>query len=346
MSFAGAFVLLVSGLMGDVPPALAQTPLDDTVNAAAQVLREIMAVSNKCIPESLLREAQGIAIVPGMLKGGFIIGVQHGKGVLTVRDEAGMWRAPVFISVTGASLGAQAGIQATDLILVFKTPRSVKGILKGKITIGADLSVAAGPVGRQAMAATDAQLKAEIMSYSRSRGLFAGVAIDGATMHIDQGSNAEYYALRPGQPQGSIPASGVAFAQLVAQYAPPPQPGVIVAPVAKEVAPPPAFRPVDEREAVRQRLVAAAQRLQASLDPAWQQYLALPAEVLTAQSAPPTRAFDLALSHYQVVASDARYRALSDNHEFQETHTLLRRFAALAQPQPVGGPSLPPPPAH
>lgn len=344
MSFTGAIVLLVSGLMGDVPPAVAQTPLDDTVNAATQVLREIMAVSNKCIPESLLREAQGIAIVPGMLKGGFIVGVEHGKGVLTIRDGAGLWRAPVFITVTGASVGAQAGIQATDLILVFKTPRSIKGILKGKITIGADLAVAAGPVGRQAMAATDAQLKAEIMSYSRSRGLFAGVAIDGATMRIDQGANAEYYALRPGQPVGSIPASGIAFAQLVTSYAPPVRPGtpVVLAPTPV----PPPLPPPDEREAVRLRLVASAQRLQASLDPAWQQYLALPADVLTGQSAPQAGTFELALGHYQVVASDARYRALSDNHDFQETHTLLRRFAALAQPRPVGGLSLPPPPAQ
>ena len=239
MRFAGAIVLLVSGWAGIVSPALAQSPLDDSVNAATQVLREIMAVPLNGIPESLLHESQGIAIIPGMVKGGFIVGVRHGKGVLATRDEAGLWRAPVFITVTGGSVGAQAGVQATDLVLVFKTRRSVEGILRGKVTIGADLAVAAGPVGRQASAATDAQLKAEILSYSRSRGLFAGLAIDGATMHIDHRANAEYYALRPGQLQASIPRSGVALAQVLTSYAPPPGngPAVVLAP--KELPPPP-----------------------------------------------------------------------------------------------------------
>jgi SH3 domain-containing YSC84-like protein 1 len=195
---AVVIVLLVSGWAGAGSPARAQSPLDDSVNAATQVLREVMAVPLKCIPESLLHEAQGIAIIPGMVKGGFIVGVRHGKGVLVTRDKAGRWRAPVFISVTGGSVGAQAGVQATDLVLVFKTRHSVDGIRKGKVRIGADPAVAAGPVGREASAATDGQLKAEILSYSRSRGLFAGLAIDGVTMHVDYHANAEYYALRPG----------------------------------------------------------------------------------------------------------------------------------------------------
>jgi len=345
MRFAGAIVLLVCGWPGFLSPALAQSPLDDSVNAAAQALREIMVVPLKCIPESLLHEAQGIAIVPGMVKGGFIVGARHGKGVLATRDEAGLWRAPVFITVTGGSVGAQAGLQATDLILVFKTRRSVEGILEGKITIGAHLAVAAGPVGRQASAATDAQLKAEILSYSRSRGLFAGLAIDGATIHIDHRANAEYYALRPGQLQASIPSSAVALAQLVTSYAPPRQ-GPTLVPAPKEIPPPPPLPPPDEREAVRQQLVAAAQRLQPLLDPAWQQYLALPAEVLTGQSLPTGGTFEPSLSRYQIVAGDARYRMLSEQDEFQQTYALLRRFAALAQPRRAGTLSLPPPPGH
>jgi lipid-binding SYLF domain-containing protein len=345
MRFAGVIILLVSGWASAASPALAQSPLDDSVNAATQVLREIMAVPLKCIPESLLCEAQGIAIIPGMVKGGFIVGARHGKGLLVTRDEAGLWRAPVFITVTGGSVGAQAGVQATDLVLVFRTPRSVEGILKGKITIGADLAVAAGPIGRQASAATDAELKAEILSYSRSRGLFAGLAIDGATMHIDHRANAEYYARYPGQPQASIPSSGVALAQVVTSYAPPPRRGPTVVLAPKEIPPPPPFPPPDEREAARQQLVAAGQRLQPLLDPAWQQYLALPAEVLTGQSLPPGGTFEPSLQRYQIVASDARYRMLSDQPEFQETHALLRRFAALAQPRPAGTLSLPPPPA-
>lgn len=344
MRIAAAIVLIMSGWMVDVPLARAQTPLDDTVNSATQVLREIMAIPSKCIPESLLREAQGVAVVPGLVKGGFIVGVQHGKGVLTTRDEAGLWRAPVFITITGGSLGAQAGVQEIDLILVFKTRRSVQGILKGKVTIGADLSVAAGPVGRQALAATDAQLKAEILSYSRSRGLFAGVAINGASMHIDHGANAEYYALRPGQPPGTIPASGVAFAQLVSSYAPPRQQPVVVVTPKEVIQPPPTYQPPDERENVREQLLAVAQRLQSSLDPAWQQYLALPAEVVTGQPLPPGGTLEPVLSRYQAVASDPRYRALGERHEFQEAFALLRRFAALSQPRPAGTLALPAPP--
>jgi lipid-binding SYLF domain-containing protein len=345
MRVAGALVLFLSGWMGVVSPALGQSPLDDTVNASTQVLREIMAVPLKCIPESLMHEAQGIAIVPCMVKGGFIVGAWHGKGVLATRDEAGLWRAPVFITVTGGSIGLQAGVQATDLVLVIKSRRSVAGILKGKVMIGTDLAVAAGPVGRQASAATDAQLKAEILSYSRSRGLFAGLAVDGAVLHIAHRANAEYYALRPGQAQLSIPSSAVAFIQLVTSLAPPPAaPALVVTP--KDVPPPPAFAPPDEREAVRQQLVATAQRLQPLLDSAWQQYLALPAEVLNDQPLRAGGTLELSLQHYRKIANDPRYRVLSEQQEFQETYQLLRRFAALAQPRPVGTLSLPPPPEH
>jgi lipid-binding SYLF domain-containing protein len=346
MRFAGVLVLLVSGWIGAPTQARAQPPLDDTVNSATQVLREIMAIPSKCIPESLLREAQGVAVVPGLVKGGFIVGVQHGKGVLTTRDDAGLWRAPVFITITGGSVGAQAGIQEIDLVLVFKTRRSVQGILKGKVTIGADLAVAAGPIGRQALAATDAQLKAEILSYSRSRGLFAGVSIDGASMRIDHGANAEYYGLRPGMPPGSIPASGVAFAQLVSTYAPPPRQAVIAFAPPKEVQPPPAYTAPDERETVREQLLASGQRLQTSLDPAWQQYLALPGEVVMVQPVPVGTSIEPVLQRYQAIANDERYRALTERHEFQETYALLRRYAALSHPRPAGTLVLPAPPGH
>src|SRR5258708_37713812 len=109
MRNTGAIVLLLGGWVGCVSPALAQSPLDDTVNSATQVLREIMAIPNKCIPESLLREAQGVAIVPGMVKGGFIVGVQHGKGVRTTRDEAGLWRGPAFLTQAGGRRRRRGG---------------------------------------------------------------------------------------------------------------------------------------------------------------------------------------------------------------------------------------------
>jgi lipid-binding SYLF domain-containing protein len=344
MRTAGAIVLLVSCWAGAVSPALAQRSPNETVNASTQVLREIMAVPDKGIPESLLREAQGIAIIPGMLKGGFVVGVQHGRGVLTTRDEAGLWRAPVFITLTAGSVGWQAGVQSTDLILVFKTRRGVDGVLKSKITFGADAAVAAGPIGRQASAATDAQLKAEILSYSRSRGLFAGISVQGGTLHIDHRATSEYYAPCPGQPQPCIPSSGVALAQLVASLTPPPLPNPAAAPALQVIPPPPPLPAPDECETVRQQLITSAQRLQPLLDPTWQQYLALPSEALTGQPLPPGGSFEPALRRYQTVASDLRYRTLAENHDFQETYSLLRRYADLAQPRPSGTLHLPPPP--
>ena len=338
------FVLCVGGLLVIFSTAPAQTHEEDTVNAAAGVLREIMSVPLKGIPQALLDDAQGIAIIPGMVKGGFIIGVRHGRGVLVTRDDAG-WHAPVFITITGGSVGWQAGLQATDLVLVFRTRRSVEGILRGKFTIGADASVAAGPVGRQASAGTDIELKAEILSYSRSRGLFAGLAIDGAVLHIEHRDNAQYYAPRPGQPQGTVPASGIALVQLIASQAPQ-RTAPAAAPVPKEVPPPPPLPVPDERETVRQQLVSAAQRLQPLLDQNWQQYLALPSEVVTGQALPPGASFDPYVRRYQTVQTEPRYRMLSERSEFQDVYTLLRRYSDLAQPRASGSLQLPPPPGN
>jgi lipid-binding SYLF domain-containing protein len=347
MRFAWLFslsvaVVLSPGWVG------AQSIEDETVLESAQVLREVMSIPGKAIPESLLADAQAIAIVPGMLKGGFVVGLRHGHGVLVVRDDSGAWRAPAFISVTGGSVGWQAGLQATDLVLVFKTRGSVTGLLRGKFTIGADASVAAGPVGRQASAGTDTQLKAEILSYSRSRGLFAGVAVDGAVLHVDQRAGAAYYAARPGQ-QPTIPASAIKLLEAVAQYTSPPvKVPVGKAPVAvaipKEAPPPPMPMVVDERELVRRDLAGASQRLLSVVDQRWQQFLALPAEVYTGQAAPPPEALEQTARRYDTVAGDARYRALTERREFQETHALLNRYTSLHQPRPMGVIKLPPPP--
>src|SRR5215470_10981392 len=146
----------------------------------------------------LLSEAQGVAIIPDVTKIGFIAGVRRGHGVVMVRDAEGEWSLPQFITLTGGSVGWQAGIQGTDVVLVFKTKKGVEGLMRGKFTIGADASVSAGPVGRDAEAATDTQLKAEILSYSRSRGLFAGVSIDGSALEVDQRAHVAFY----GSPTG------------------------------------------------------------------------------------------------------------------------------------------------
>jgi lipid-binding SYLF domain-containing protein len=140
-----------------------------------------------------MKDAYAIAVIPDVIKAGFVIGGRHGLGLIAVKTPDGTWSNPSFVSMSGGSIGFQAGVSSTDVILVFRTQRGVDSIVHGKFTLGADASVAAGPVGRVAQAATDAQLKAEIYSYSRSRGLFAGVALDGSVMAIDNDANQAVY---------------------------------------------------------------------------------------------------------------------------------------------------------
>jgi len=162
-------------------------------NNAVRVLGEIMQAPDKAIPSDLLREAKAIAVIPDMIKAGFIFGGRRGEGLISVKTRDGTWSNPSFITMTGGSVGFQAGVSSTDVILVFRTQRGVDSIVNGKFTLGADASAAAGPVGRTASAATDGQLKAEIYSYSRTRGLFAGVALDGSALRIDYDANAAIY---------------------------------------------------------------------------------------------------------------------------------------------------------
>ena len=160
---------------------------------AVRVLKEVMMAPDKRIPSDLMKSAHAIAVIPDVIKAGFVIGGRHGVGLIAVKGPEGTWSNPSFISMTGGSIGFQAGVSSTDVILVFRTERGVDSIVHGKFTLGADASVAAGPVGRDAHAATDAQLKAEIYSYSRSRGLFAGVALDGSVLAIDNDANQAVY---------------------------------------------------------------------------------------------------------------------------------------------------------
>ncbi len=166
---------------------------ENTVNQAISVLDKIMEIPESAIPPSLLSNAYGIAIIPGVIKGAFIFGGRYGEGVLMVRDSGGGWSNPTFLSIGGGSFGWQIGGQSTDVILVFKSPRSIENIKKGKFTLGADAAVAAGPVGRRVEGATDVMLKAEILSYSRSRGFFAGVSLEGSVLNILWEDNTAYY---------------------------------------------------------------------------------------------------------------------------------------------------------
>lgn len=160
---------------------------------ASEVLEELRDSRDQAIPDRLLERAYGIAVIPDLTKVAFFAGGRHGRGVLVVRDSKGRFSNPAFISMTGGSFGWQWGVQNTDIVLVFTTPKGVEGISGGKITLGADASVAAGPLGRTASAATDTNFKAEVYSYSRSRGVFAGLALDGTVISIDDDANEEFY---------------------------------------------------------------------------------------------------------------------------------------------------------
>jgi lipid-binding SYLF domain-containing protein len=160
---------------------------------ATEVLEDVQGMPDQRIPDTLLAHAYGIAVIPDVTKVAFIFGGRHGNGVLTVRDSLNSpWSNPSFISLTGGSWGLQIGAQSSDIILVFTSKSGVEGVAGGKLTLGADASVAAGPVGRQGSAATDVSL-AEIYSYARTRGLFGGIAIDGSVLAIDKSANAALY---------------------------------------------------------------------------------------------------------------------------------------------------------
>ncbi len=163
------------------------------VQASTAVIKEIMEIPECAIPPSLLAHAHGIAIFPDLLKAGFIFGARYGCGVLLIRNEDGNWGNPVFFRLIGGSFGWQVGVQSTDAILVLNTIRSLDAICGGKFTLGGDASIAAGPVGRQAEASTDILLTAEILSYSRNRGLFLGLSLEGAAIQVDYGATASFY---------------------------------------------------------------------------------------------------------------------------------------------------------
>jgi lipid-binding SYLF domain-containing protein len=165
----------------------------EKVNDAIEVIDEMVRIPEEGIPDALLSKAYGIAIIPNVIKAAWVVGGRIGKGVLLVRNEKGQWGNPCFIRIAGGSVGWQIGIQSADIILVFKRKKSIESISEGKITLGADAAVAAGPVGRRAEVSTDIELEAEIYSYSKSKGLFAGVSVEGTAIQIDEDANAHFY---------------------------------------------------------------------------------------------------------------------------------------------------------
>jgi lipid-binding SYLF domain-containing protein len=160
---------------------------------AAAVFAEIMKAPDYQIPKTLLEKARAIAVIPHVVKGAFIVGGKWGKGLVAQRNNDGSWSAPSYIELSGASIGFQIGASATDYILVFTNSEGLEPLLNGKVKLGADASVAAGPVGRTASADTDITLNSAIYSYSRSKGVFAGVALDGAVVSTDDSANNAAY---------------------------------------------------------------------------------------------------------------------------------------------------------
>ena len=174
--------------------AFAQGVETDRLSEAAKVLEEVLAAPDKGVPQAIIEKAQAVAVIPSTVKGALLIGAQRGKGVMSVKTASG-WSAPAFITLTGGSIGLQIGGQATDIVLVVVNDRGIDNLAQNTFKIGGDASVAAGPVGREAAASTDYKLQAEILSYSRSRGLFAGVSLAGSTIRADRNANEKIYGV-------------------------------------------------------------------------------------------------------------------------------------------------------
>jgi lipid-binding SYLF domain-containing protein len=171
----------------------AATREEKRVADAADVVDQLSRIPEKTIPPNLLSRAYAVAVIPDVVGAAFGVGARRGKGIIVVRQDDNSWSNPAFITITAGSIGWQIGAESTDIILVFKTRKGVDGIANGKLTLGANATVAAGPVGRHTSVATDLQFEAEVYSYSRSRGLFAGIALEGAGVTMDRKANAAFY---------------------------------------------------------------------------------------------------------------------------------------------------------
>jgi len=202
---------VVAPLFADVASAADQTKDDDRLRNCGTVLKEILDVPDD-IPQGLLDKADCVVVFPSVLKAAFIIGGSYGRGSMSCRtgeDFRGPWGAPTMMALEGGSFGFQIGGEATDFVLLVMNERGARGILASKVKLGGDASVAAGPVGRDSSAETDATLRAEILSYSRARGLFAGVSLEGSTIRPDNGDNQRVYGRK-------IPASNIVLSRRVA----------------------------------------------------------------------------------------------------------------------------------
>jgi len=336
--------------------ANAQAREDAVVRQATSVLNEIMAIQASGIPQTMLAKSEGVVIIPNMIKGGFVVGVRHGRGIVLVRDENRMWLPPQFVTMTGGSVGWQAGLQATDVVLVFQTRNSIEGLLRGKFTIGVDAAASAGPVGRQASAGTDLSLKSEIYSYNRSRGLFVGASVDGSSLQIDPGANQRYYASTGLTPTGQattntpvLPESAAILLTTISKQAD----NMTIKPAAELYGDKIIMSPQGPQgehhlgiDPLRVELAAASNRLARLLDEPWRNFLALPPEVFGQGQHPNPQSLRVAIARFEQVSTNPAYGQLTQLPEFQNVLGLLTAYteslSALAAQN--GALSLPPPP--
>lgn len=215
--------LATTALAADEKETGKESKVQDRVQAAADVLNEIQAAPDQGIPQEVLGSAECVAVVPSMLKGGFVVGARYGRGLASCRTPKG-WSAPAFFSIKGGSFGLQIGGQAVDLVMLIMNNDGMHKLLSSQFKLGADASAAAGPVGRHAAADTDWKMRAQILSYSRARGIFAGLELNGAVIRQDKDSTREFYGhmvTSKASLQGEIepPKEAYPFLQTLAKWA-------------------------------------------------------------------------------------------------------------------------------
>ncbi len=310
------------------PPGPEMAKATGDIADSLQVLNEIMEIPVNAIPTSMLKRAEGLVIIPNMIKGGFGVGGAYGRGVFMVRQPGGAWSHPNFVSMAKGSFGFQAGVSSTDIVLVFCTKRSIEQFTEGKLTLGVDAAVAAGPVGRQAEAGTDLTLTSEVYSYSRARGIFLGAAIDGGVLNIDKDLTNRYYAAA-GSP---MPPTAWALVKALNAYSGVPNaPGEPLPPQAPAPAPKPVYQG-PSLEVLRPQVAAAYAQLSPLLDQQWKAFLAVPPEFFTPERSPlpPKDKVHQTLNHYRVVANNDQYKVLNMRPEFQTVYQLLNQWDIAA----------------
>ena len=191
--FTGLLLLIVVFAFADPLAAQQKSAEAERAIDSTKVLTEIMKIPENAIPDALMARAHGIAVIPHVVKGAFGLGGQWGKGLMSQRREDGSWSQPAYVEIGGGSFGLQIGVEATDVVLVFTDEDGIRGLLKGKVKLGADASATAGPVGRKAEVGTDILLRSGVFAYSRSKGLFAGVSLDGSVVGTDDTANRRVY---------------------------------------------------------------------------------------------------------------------------------------------------------